>query len=193
LIFVPKCFLGTQQVFNQAPVARQPRTQTQTQTVRTTDKAIDPDRFIFGISAIGGGTVGTGLMGGGGGLRFEFGKGNFNSQINFVGGIPDLFNLLATFNYFWHGRLGGFYLGGGLGYCLGYYRYWYEWNDGGDYWQYYSDWGLGHFFQFGLNTGYKFVTRSGLFFNIGAYIGGAVGYDFLFIFKPDISFGWTMR
>ena len=60
-------------------------------------------------------------------------------------------------------------------------------------WQPGYKWDVGSFFQFGLNTGYKFVTRSGVFFNVGTFIGGAVGADFLFIFNPDISFGWTMR
>jgi hypothetical protein len=170
---------GTTQVFNQAPIAGQSRAQTQ--TVRTTDNAIDPDRFIFGISAVGGGMIGS-EFGGGGGLRFEFGKGNFNAELNLGGGYPAIFSGLATFNYFWHGRIGGFFLGGGLGYSL---------------MDYYCCWDCGRktgsFFQFGLNTGYKFVTRSGVFFRTGAFIGGAVGNDFLFIFNPDISFGWTMR
>jgi len=147
-----------------------------TQPVIMYDTAINPDRFIFGVSAFGGGSVGIDTMGGGGGLRFEFGKGNFNSEINIGSGFPVFLNFLATFNYFWHSRIGGFYLGGGVGYYMcEWYRY------------------TGHFFQLGLNIGYKFVTRSGVFYNIGAFTGGAIGSDFNFVFRPDISFGWTMR
>jgi hypothetical protein len=178
---------GTTQTFNQA----QPAVRTQQARQQTTGTAIDPNRFIFGISAVGRGTLGNmGEQGGGGGLRFEFGRGNFNAELNLGGGYPVFFNGLATFNYFWHGRIGGFFLGGGLGVTfMDYYGYEYNWRtDEYDY-----SWRGGTFFQFGINTGYKFVTRSGVYFRTGAFIGGAVGHDVFFIFNPDISFGWTMR
>jgi len=49
----------------------------------------------------------------------------------------------------------------------------------------------------GLNIGYKFVTRSGLYFRTGAYAGFDLGFIWNdlspFYFKPDLSIGWTMR
>ncbi|MDR1859043.1 MAG: hypothetical protein LBQ69_06190, partial [Treponema sp.] len=117
--------------------------------------------------------------------------GHFNSEINLVfpfGG----FGFLATFNGFWPSRIGGFYLGGGIGYAF-YEAYF----DGGRY--YLSEWYTAHSLAVGLNIGYKFVTRSGLYFRTGIF----VGYDFGSLWnlgettpvylKPDLAIGWTMR
>ncbi|MDR0473778.1 MAG: hypothetical protein LBH43_08950, partial [Treponema sp.] len=85
---------------------------------RTT--ALDPDKLTFAFNANGGGALlaGTSMPGAGPSLCFEFSKGKFNTEINLI--IPVGYSVgfggLATFNYFWHSRIGGFYLGGGLGY-----------------------------------------------------------------------------
>ncbi|MCL2411328.1 MAG: hypothetical protein FWC97_06760 [Treponema sp.] len=158
---------GTHQVFNQAPPAGQP----QAQTARAVDTAIDPDRFVFGFNLNAGGLIASGL-GGGASLNFDLGRGNFNSSINLI--FPTLggFGGLATFNYFWHTRLGGGFLGGGLVFVLN------DWSD---------------HFAIGLNGGYRFVTRVGVYFNAGIFLG----YDFLgenpIYFLPNLSVGWTMR
>ncbi|MCL2411313.1 MAG: hypothetical protein FWC97_06685 [Treponema sp.] len=214
---------GTVQVFNQAApahVATAPAAQQRTRAEQQFDwdnrsTAIDPDIFIFSISANAGGVLG-GDFGGGGGLRIELGRGNFNADVllggnigvgsGFVGFVG-----LATFNYFWHSRLGGFYLGGGLGTN----PVWEElWSDMRDDWVWTGD--IRQTFTIGLNTGYKFVTRVGFYFRVGAFLGAGFilgeqpefateigpgstfeGFGAMrrtrFILNPDISFGWTMR
>ncbi|MDR0321100.1 MAG: hypothetical protein LBI28_06330 [Treponema sp.] len=128
---------------------------------------------------------------------FEFGRGNFNSEINLIfpalGGIGSSvnkgFGILYTFNYFWHSKIGGFYLGGGLG---------------GTYQQRYArvtdgPWSTeGYFdefiFSLGVNIGYKFVTAVGLYFRLGGFIGVAFGYSDSPVnafFKPDLAMGWS--
>ena len=76
--------------------------------------AKDGNRFIFGVNANAGGFITSGL-GGGPSMNIELGKGHFTSEINLIfpaGG----FGGLAAFNGFWPSRIGGFYLGGGIGY-----------------------------------------------------------------------------
>ena len=145
--------------------------------------AIDPNKFIFGINANPGGAVGYALGGSGAGINIELGKGKFNSEINLMitrGG----FGLLTTFNGFWHSRIGGAYFGGGIGYAF------FENESSENY--------IAHSFTAGLNAGYKFVARSGLYFRIGTFIG----FDFGFLWdadripvyiKPDLAMGWTVK
>jgi len=150
---------------------RQQRTRAERQNV---DTAIDPDRFIFGINVNPASAL-TPNRGGGPSLNIELGKSNFLSEVNFIIPSHGGFGGLVKFNYFWHSRIGGAYLGGGLG---------------GINATCHVDCNL---FTLGINTGYKFVTRSGLYFRTGAF----VGYNFLgwfsAYFKPDLSIGWTMR
>ena len=169
---------------NTAPATRQ--VSAQTESFGTT--AMDPDKFIFGINANPGGFVGWVFENSGPSLNIELGKGHFNSEINLV--FPYLgFGFLATFNGFWPSRIGGFYLGGGIGFAF--YRAYY-----------YDSWGDGYRIALslpvGLNIGYKFVTRSGLYFRTGTF----VGYDILYglasgwspvYIKPDLAIGWTVR
>jgi len=100
---------GREESINVAPITKQKTT------------AIDPNKFIFGINANAGGAlnyIGGGLgVPAGPGINIELGKGHFNSEINLLfpfGGFGGLF----LFNYFWHGRIGGFYLGGGVGFSI---------------------------------------------------------------------------
>jgi len=112
------------------------------------------------------------------------------------------FGSLFTFNGFWPSGIGGFYLGGGIGFSIfetygymgeeyfdnyygsGYYR---------EIYGYYTAFSL----PVGLNIGYKFVTKSGLYFRTGAFAGldiGSIWADLSpFYFKPDLAIGWTMR
>ncbi|MCL2411401.1 MAG: hypothetical protein FWC97_07135 [Treponema sp.] len=176
---------GTTQTFSQPAPAVQPHTQTAgTRAPRTTGTAIDPNRFIFGISA---NAIGFALpfSGGGSGIRLELGRGSFNTEIN-LGGNRHGFVGFVTFNNFWHGRIGGFYLGGGLGVTS--FGYWY-WDNSNSREIIRSV----SAFKFGLNTGYKFVTGSGLYFRTGMFLGYGVGWRNRFVFNPDISIGWTMR
>jgi hypothetical protein len=159
---------GSYEVINAMP--QQPDTQTEKPT------AIDPHKFIFGISANAGGAIGYAFGGHtGGGLTIELGKGRFNSEIHLMLPLGG-FGVLFTFNGFWPSRIGGFYLGGGFGYSNCY---------------------SSHSGTIGFNIGYKFVTRSGLYFLTGCF----VGFDFSYLFngsipvysKPDLAIGWTMK
>jgi hypothetical protein len=154
---------------NTAPAAR--RESAQTESFGTT--AMDPDKFIFGINANPGGFVGWVFQNSGPSLNIELGKGHFNSEINLV--FPYLgFGFLATFNGFWPSRIGGFYLGGGIGF--GYSAFY------------------GLSLPVGLNIGYKFVTRSGLYFRTGTFVGYDILWTWMPVYlKPDLAIGWTMR
>jgi len=153
--------------------------------------AMSSNKFIFGINANAGGALGY-IWGGpsGPGINIELGKGKFNSEINLMfptGGFGALF----TFNNFWPGQLGGFYLGGGIGFSM-YEAYDY------DYYDYYDAYYTAISIPVGLNIGYKFVTKSGLYFRTGAFAGFDFGWMFFggnnpVYFKPDLSIGWTMR
>ena len=200
---------GRQQTISAAPAWGNPSQQARPQQPRNqaarhwNHTAIDPDRFIFAFNINPFGFVNMvfwGATGSGGSLSFEFGKGNFNSEISLM--FPGLgFGFLATFNGFWHNRIGGWYFGGGLGYSFyegydyisGYYDGNNRWVSGYDYWF------LAHSFTLGLNGGHKFVTRSGFYTRIGAFVGFDFGYiwndgwTLPVYFKPEITIGWTMR
>jgi len=149
---------GTQEIIN----ANAGQKNTQAKPVDTTP-AMDPDKFIFAMSANSGGLVTPGLC-------FEFGKGHFNSEVHLLYNFWGT-NLggLATFNYFWPNRVGGFYLGGGVGYFLGYPGP-----------------------TVGLNIGWKFITRPGIYFRTGAYLGVAES-DSGFWMKPDLAIGYCFK
>jgi len=180
---------GTSEIITTIPASGQQTTQ----VIRSEDTAIDPNKFIFGINANAGGAIGYAFGGSGAGINIELGKGRFNSEINLM--LPSGgFGALVTFNGFFPSRIGGFYLGGGVGFSVfetygrtsqhysGYYNY-----------GYYTAWSL----PVGLNIGYKFVTRSGLYFRTGVF----AGYDFFWrnnnllpvYLKPDLAIGWTMK
>jgi hypothetical protein len=155
------------------------------------------NKFRFGINANAGGALGY-MWGGasGFGINIELGKGKFNSEINLMfptGGFGTLF----TFNGFWPSHIGGFFLGGGIGLSI----FNYSWdNSYYDYYTnvYYTNTGTNTVFSIpvGLNIGYKFVTKSGLYFRTGAFAAFDLGYSFgsePFYFKPDLSIGWTMK
>jgi len=124
-------------------------------------------------------------------LNFELGKGNFNSEINlFIIPINGFgLGFLSTFNYFWHSRIGGAYLGGGVGYSWITDRYY-----DGDYYD-------THSLIVGINAGYKFVLRrSGIYFRTGGFVGFNLALStnepngvFPLYFKPDLAIGWTIR
>jgi len=170
---------GTTEVINNAPVSSNRPGSSRSEGTQNT--AINPDKFIFGINGNPGGAIGYLYGGSGVSVNVELGKGNFNSEINLlfpVGG----FGFLATFNGFWHSRIGGFYLGGGVG-----FSFQAAYDDIGE---------VSLSLPLGLNIGYKFVTPSGLYFRTGTF----VGYDFLWstllgpvYIKPDLAIGWTMR
>jgi hypothetical protein len=195
---------GTYEIINAGAVPQQ--------SEQSHNTAADPNKFRFGINANAGGALGY-IWGGasGFGINIELGKGKFNSEINLMfptGGFGALF----TFNGFWPSQIGGFYLGGGLGFSM-YEAYGVnplkphddtEVSSGGGYTppppppkekeEYYTAFSI----PAGLNIGYKFVTKSGLYFRTGAFAAldfGALiwGFDKPFYFKPDLAVGWTMK
>jgi len=144
------------------------------------ETAIDPNKFIFGINANAGGVLSY-LWAVGPGVNIELGKGKFNSEINLIYAISG-FGALLTFNGFWSSKIGGFYLGGGIGFSFH---------------QEYSNGNNDTVFSLplGLNIGYKFILKSGLYFRTGAFVGSdifgnSIGYFYL---KPDLAIGWTMK
>ena len=147
--------------------------------------AMDPDKFVFGFNANPIGLLSTF----GPTVGFELGKGGFNTEINLMFPSAGLigknsgFGGLATFNRFWHSRIGGFYLGGGMGYTKVNLQRRYSFSE--SYYQTYP------IFIFGANAGYKFVTRSGIYFRTGSFVGYGVGWGFYA--KPDLTIGWTMK
>jgi hypothetical protein len=113
---------------------------------------------------------------------------------------------LGTVNYFWHSRIGGFYLGGGLGFIHTANAYFYD--EDGTAWAVPEVSGVACYsnnFTFGLNTGYKFLTSSGLYFRTGAFIGMSIISQYVesyglreksptyasAYFKPDLSIGYS--
>jgi hypothetical protein len=151
------------------------------QTEKSENTTTNTNKFRFGINANAGGALGYIWEGPtGAGINIELGKGKFNSEINLmlpVGG----FGILATFNGFWPSSIGGFYLGGGIGFAF--YQY-YD-HDGRDYETVISG-------TIGLNIGYKFVTKSGLYFRTGSFLGFDFGRIPVYL-KPDLAIGWTMK
>ena len=151
--------------------------------------AINPDKFIFGVNVNAAGFMEIlnyytpnpnsdfyVYFPGSLGVNIELGKGNFNSEIKLflTLGTADIGGLV-TFNYFWHSRIGGAYLGGGIGYSF-------------SIWSFDRD-----MLPVGINGGYKFVTKPGVYFRTGVFFA----FDFLwrenFYIQPDLAIGWTMR
>jgi len=195
---------GTQEIIKSEATPEQKKTQTKSTTTTT---AMDTDKFIFGFNANPGGALNFSGPGGGSSLCLEFGKGSFNSEVNIIfpwrGGIGSL----TTFNGFWHKSYGGFYLGGGIGYIympdLYTRSYTYQRYNGYNSYttDYYSHSVDGHILTIGLNIGWKFVTRSGIYFRTGACAGVGLdvgewdGSDKLrdFYLKPDLSIGYCFK
>jgi len=162
------------------------------QTIRSENTAIDQDKFIFGINANAGGAFNYFWEGSSGaGINIELGKGKFNSEINLIFPMGG-FGILTTFNGFWPSKIGGFYLGGGIGYSF-YEAYSWDSNEG------INDSFTAHSLTIGLNIGYKFVTRSGMYFRTGVFSGldfGNLwnrGWTLPVYIKPDLAIGWTIR
>jgi hypothetical protein len=144
-----------------------------------TTPAMDPDKFIFAMSANLGISSAFAAKFGGEFLFvpsvcLEFGKGHFNSEVHiFMSGG------LVTFNYFWPNRVGGFYLGGGCG--------------GGGWENLAADeYGL-LFPTVGLNIGWKFVTQSGVYFRTGTYLGVIYYYGLGVYIRPDLAIGYCFK
>ena len=164
--------------------------------------AMNSDKLYLGIAADLPGFLFCGPT-----ISLEFTKNAFNAQVfaifsehgMYIHLLPLLFfrqfpysakggfGITTTLNYFRHTPKGGSYIGGMFEYFIqipGTPK---------EYWKTYTL----HYFGLAVNIGYKFIDRYGLFFRIGANIGGGIvasgtgrimGYS---IFRPDISFGYN--
>lgn len=143
--------------------------------VETAPQIKNDDKLVVGINANAGGLIplGDSIKAGGPALNIEFIKNNFYSIINLSLPIQDNvgFGFSGLFSYYWKSKIGGFYLGGGLGYT------------------YHTD----HFFTFGANVGYRFVTSFGMYFGVGAYVGGKVNENIMLDLKPVLGVGYDFK
>jgi hypothetical protein len=191
---------GTQEIINAAPAPAAAPEQKKTQPKpANTATAMDPDKFIFAMNANLGGFLSLGGYGGPS-LCFEFGKRYFNSEVHLFFPMngrsrfeepPTGFGGIATFNWFKPNSVGGFYLGGGVGYILLTYVY----NTSFGTFRYDEN-----IFTVGLNIGWKFVTRSGVYFRTGTYLGititdneymdSSASFPYL---KPDLAIGYCFK
>jgi len=129
----------------------------------------------IGINANAGGFIPLGdtLKPGGPSLNIEFIKNNFYSIINLSIPIQDNvgFGFSGILNYLWKSKIGDFYLGGGLGYTYH----------------------MEHYFTFGANVGYRYVTSFGMYFSVGAYVGGKVNDNIMLDLKPVLGVGYVFK
>ena len=194
---------GTHEIINADTAVEQESAETEKSKTLAAPKttAMDPNKLTVGINANP-----SGLLLYGPSICIEFSKGNFNSEINLIYpfGLTSKSNIgfgfLATFNYFWHGWIGGFYLGGGIGYTWrkDYHSHTTHLTTPG-YWKN-ANWDS-HINTFGLNLGYKFVMSSGIYFRTGAYLGVGIDWaaidtdtprDSVFFYgKPDLAVGYS--
>ena len=157
--------------------------------------SMNSGEFYIGINCNPGGALLNGTT-----FCIELGKGEFNTELNFIfpsmGGLANDeidkgFGALITLNRFIPYKFGGFYYGIGTGFI--WQQRYARVTD--DIW--YTE---GLFNEYictvGMNIGYKFIVPAGLYFRIGGYIGFAFGYyidgmENLFYFKPDLALGWS--
>ena len=140
----------------------------------TTVNNENSNKLIVGINANAGGLIPLGetIKSGGPSVNIEFIRNSFYSIINLsvpIEGDNIGFGFSGIFNHLWKSKIGGFYLGGGIGYT------------------YQKE----HFFTFGANVGYRFVTSIGMYFNTGGYIGGKVNEGITLDIKPILSVGYN--
>ena len=196
---------GLLEIVNAVPSAGQESTQAESPS--GTAYPMNPDKLTFGLYADPSGFLFSGPS-----ISAELTKGRFNFQLNLmfpsVGMLSNysgVFGIGVVFNYFLPSRLGGFYVGGMMGYSTGgEYQHWMEGNthsaydnDGNLIYSYKEDsyWksDIIQNFSLALSIGYKFILRSGLYFRTGGYLG----YEFSnyehgggFLYRPEITFGY---
>ena len=127
-------------------------------------------------------------------FTLEFTKNHWNNQINLrfpsLGLLSDYdgfaFGIGYGLNYFWYNRIGGFYLGALI-----------DLNKIPDFPDHY-----GGCFEFNLavNTGFRFVLPSGIYFNTGCYFGLFIleqrdipVNEPSFSIRPVITFGYNFK
>jgi len=173
---------GTYEIINAD--AKSGQKNAQTEKIVTQDEespkitAISTDKFLFAFNANAGSLLSyNGIVGPS--LCIELGYNGWFSEINFLFPLYGGFGISITSNGFWHSKIGGFYLGGGLEFIFPLT------NDGGWY------------YPLGLNSGYKFVTKSGIYFRTGIFAGVGLVYDHdlsvEFALKPNLTIGYFFK
>jgi hypothetical protein len=179
-------------------------------TVKIASPVFDPDKFYFSLSL-----EPSGFLAGGPSATAEFSKGAFNSSFHIA--FPTLaffkkassgfgFGLGGGINYFWNGKIGGFYLGGMIEWNMHpylslstYYHPYATYNPDTDT---YSGQNVteeskayAHNFIIAANVGYKFVTKVGIYFRTGISAGVSLSnyWPVGFYYKPDISTGFVFK
>ena len=147
--------------------------------------ALDPSKAAFGISFNPAGFIP--FSGGGPSLSIDVTKRYFLFKMDIrsgLGFIPSFygsewFGLDMDFNGFIPSRIGGFYIGGMLGYSVGEA---YNRKEESSY--------TVHSFNLAGNIGYVFITRSGMYFRTG-FTGGYSFGAWSPILRPDVSVGYN--
>ena len=193
-----------------------------TENITRGKTAIDPNKLIFGIN-MSPFCFYSGPWGGFHTIGFEFGYKMFNFELDFsflslsIAENYSGFGGLAMFNFFLHSRNGGFYLGLGGGWTHsvdnnGEHLIPRTSDEGKIYSSLEIEYRRDDTLTFGFNMGYKFVTKTGIYFRTGSFIGIAFGFYYIYrpqydlwnssrengnyysvYFKPDLLIGWTMR
>jgi hypothetical protein len=172
------------------------------QAAKPAAPALDPNKFYFSFSL-----EPSGFIAGGPSATAEFSKGAFISSVH--ASFPSLalnsaasgfgFGAGGSFNFYWGGPIGGFFLGGAFEWNMFPYSYT-VYNPYKSY-NYLTDTFTGenitektnaHTFILALNGGYKFVLKNGIYFRTGAAAGVSFSPFFPvgFYYKPDIATGY---
>ena len=173
-------------------------------TAKSTAPALDPKKLYFSLSL-----EPSGVIAGGPSATGELTKGPLNCSFHLS--FPTLtinnpidgfgFGVGAGLNYFWSGKIGGFFLGGLFEWSSFPNSYSYTVYHPYDTYNYLTDSYTGkdvkkstdfNNFVFALNGGYKFITNSGIYFRTGIALGVSLSmfYPLGFYYKPDIAVGY---
>jgi len=173
-------------------------------TAKSTTPALDPKKLYFSLSL-----EPSGIIAGGPSATIELTKGSLNSLFHLS--FPTLtlnntidgfgFGVGAGLNYFWNGKIGGFFLGGLFEWSSFPNSYSYTVYNPYETYDYITDSFSGksvnktidmNNFIFAFNGGYKFITNAGVYFRTGVALGVSLSMisPLGFYYKPDIAVGY---
>jgi hypothetical protein len=194
-VFSIKYENGTTEVINPPPAPVQ-------QVPKSTGPALDPDKLYFSLSL-----EPSGFLAGGPSVTGEFVKGGFNPLLHISFPTLALSNISEGFgmglgigaNYFWNSRMGGLYLGGLFEWNMYtysiYYHPYYSYDPATDSYTGQTVITYANNFILALNAGYKFVTKSGIYFRTGGSVGVELSTHLPvgFFYKPDVATGYIFN
>jgi len=172
------------------------------QSANATGPILNPDQLYVSISA-----EPSGFIAGGPSVSVELTKGHLMASVN--ANFPTLalnsttkgfgFGLGTSLNYFWGGRIGGFYLGMYFAWSMypymgSFYNPYATYNYLSDSYSgaYETEKATAHNFIIAMNAGYKFILQNGAYFRTGITAGVSISQQTStgFYYKPDISAGY---